>query len=160
MTGDAGSAVIASYALSRRGLLLYLAIAGPVGGLVVGLIELHIAQAPQGAVLFILFMGIGAVDTYVFGFHQICLVELTPVELRWRQALHGGVAPLSDAHISCGHRGIRQPQKAEISGDQAWPDRILGQAPRNRAAGDRRTVRAQLECGLSPRVRTNLSQLA
>jgi len=96
MTRDADSTVIASYAMLRRGLLLYLATAGPVSGLVVGLIVLHIAQAPQGAVLFALFMGIGAVNTYVFGFDRIYLVELTPVELRWRQALHGGVAPLSD----------------------------------------------------------------
>ena len=96
MTGDAASTVIASYAMSRRSLLLYLASTGPVGGVVFGLFALHIVQGPEGAIFFVLFMGIGAINTYVFGFHQIWLVELTPVELRWRQALHGGVAPLSD----------------------------------------------------------------
>jgi hypothetical protein len=39
---------------------------------------------------------------YYFGFHQIYLVELTPVELRWRQALRGGAAPLGDVQsIRC-----------------------------------------------------------
>src|SRR5215469_9503165 len=96
MTGDVASTVIASYAMARRSLLLYLAAVGSISGLVVGLITLLIAQSAKGAVFSVLFMGIGAVNTYVFGFHQIYLVELTPVELRRRQALRDGVAPLSD----------------------------------------------------------------
>jgi hypothetical protein len=95
--------VIASYAASRRGLLLYLASSGPVGGVVIGLIALFITtRGAAGAVLFVAFMGMGASYTYYFGFRQICLVELTPVELRWRYALRGGVAPLGDVRsIRC-----------------------------------------------------------
>jgi hypothetical protein len=44
----------------------------------------------------------GAFYLYYFGFRQICLVELTPTELRWRYALRGGAAPLSDVRsIRC-----------------------------------------------------------
>jgi hypothetical protein len=94
--------VIASYAASRRGLLLYLAAVGPVGGLVTGLIVLVTIRGAAGAVLFVAFLAMGAFYTYYFGFRQVCLVELTPVELRWRYALRGGVAPLGDARsIRC-----------------------------------------------------------
>ena len=93
--------VIASYAASRRGLLLYLTAAPPVGGLVVGLIVLA-TRGAEGAVSFVVCMGIGAFYAYYFGFRQVCLVELTPVELRWRYALRGGVAPLGDVRsIRC-----------------------------------------------------------
>jgi len=94
--------VIASYAASRRGLLLYLAAVGPVGGLVLGLIALLAMRGAAGAILFVASLGIGAFYAYYFGFHQIWLVELTPVELRWRQALRGGAAPLGDVQsIRC-----------------------------------------------------------
>jgi hypothetical protein len=95
--------VIASYAASRRGLLLYLAAVGPAGGLVIGLIALLLTtRGAAGAVLFVAFMGMGAFQAYYFGFRQICLVQLTPAELRWRHALRGGVAPLSDVRsIRC-----------------------------------------------------------
>jgi hypothetical protein len=53
-------------------------------------------------VLFVAFVGIGTFYAYYFGFHQIYLVELTPVELRWRHALRGGTAPLGDVQsIRC-----------------------------------------------------------
>jgi hypothetical protein len=94
--------VTASYAASRRGLLLYLAAVGPVGGLVFGLIAFLTTRGAAGAVLFVAFMGMGTFYAYYFGFRQICLVELTSVELRWRHALRGGVAPLSDVRsIRC-----------------------------------------------------------
>ena len=94
--------VVASYAASRRGLLLYLAAAGPVGGLVIGLITLLRVRGAEGAVLFVVFLGVGAFYAYYFGFRQVCLVELTPVELRWRHALGGGMAPLGDVRsIRC-----------------------------------------------------------
>ena len=94
--------VIASYTAGRRGLLLYLAAAGLVGGLVIGLIMLLSMEGAGGAVLFVVFMGIGAFYGYYFGFRQVCRVELTPVELRWRHVLRGGVAPLSDVRsIRC-----------------------------------------------------------
>lgn len=93
---------IASYAASKRGLLLYLASAGPVSGLVVGLIGLRTIRDVEAAVLFVALMGIGAYYAYYFGFHQIWLVELTPVELRWRYALRGGAAPIGDVRsIRC-----------------------------------------------------------
>ena len=94
--------VIASYAASRRGLLLYLAAAPPVCGLVIGLIVLLATRGAQGAVPFVLLVGAGTFYAYYFGFRQVCLVELTPVELRWRYALRGGVAPLGDVRsIHC-----------------------------------------------------------
>ena len=53
-------------------------------------------------VFFVAFVGIGTFFAYRFGFHEIYLVELTPVELRWRQALRGGAAPLGDVQsIRC-----------------------------------------------------------
>jgi hypothetical protein len=94
--------VIASYAASRRGQLLYLAAYGPVGVLVIGLVALLTTPGAEDAVPFVLVMGIGMFNTYYFGFRQICLVQLTPVELRWRHALRSGVAPLSDVRsIRC-----------------------------------------------------------
>jgi hypothetical protein len=94
--------VIASYAAARRALLLRAAVLSPVGGLVYGLIELLIRPGGLGAVFFVALVGIGAFYAYYFGFHKICLVELTPVELRWRHALGGGVAPLGDVQsIRC-----------------------------------------------------------
>jgi hypothetical protein len=94
--------VIASYAASRRGLLLYLAAVGPVGGLVIGLFVLLTMRGAAGAVLFVVSLAIGAFYTYYFGFRQVCLVELTPMELRWRYVLRGGVAPLGDVRsIRC-----------------------------------------------------------
>jgi hypothetical protein len=71
--------VIASYAASRRGLLLYVATSGPVGGLVIGLIVLHTMRGAEGAVLFVAFLAIGAFNAYYFGFRQVCLVELTTI---------------------------------------------------------------------------------
>jgi hypothetical protein len=88
--------VIASYAASRRVVLLRMAALSPVVVLVSGLIDFRLT-ATQGLpreVLFVAFVGIGTFYAYYFAFHQICLVELTPVELRWRQALRGGAAPL------------------------------------------------------------------
>jgi hypothetical protein len=95
--------VIASYAALKRGLLLYLAAVGPTSGLVIGLIALLLTtRGTAGAVLFIAFMWVGTFQAYYFGFRQICLVQLTPAELRWRHALRGGVAPLSDVRsIRC-----------------------------------------------------------
>jgi hypothetical protein len=94
--------VIASYAASRRGLLLYMAAAGPIGGLVSGLIVLLRTHGTAGAVFFVVLMGMGLSYAYYFGFRQIYLVELTSVELRWRHALRGGVTPLSDVRsIRC-----------------------------------------------------------
>jgi hypothetical protein len=94
--------VIASYAASRRALLLRAAVLSPVGGLVYGLIELLIRPGGLGAVFFVALVGIGAFYAYYFGFHKIWLVELTPAELRWRHALRGGVAPLGDVQsIRC-----------------------------------------------------------
>ena len=95
--------VIASYAASRRVVLLRLAALSPVVVLVSGLIDLLTTmQGPMREVLFVAFVGIGTFYAYYFGFHQIYLVELTPVELRWRQALRGGAAPLGDVQsIRC-----------------------------------------------------------
>jgi hypothetical protein len=94
--------VIASYAASRRGLLLYLAASGPVGGLVFGLIVLFAMGGAEGTVLFVAFLAIGVFNLYYFGFRQTYLVELTPTELRWRQVLRGGTAALGDVRsIRC-----------------------------------------------------------
>ena len=52
--------------------------------------------------LFVVFLAIGAFYLYYFGLQQICLVELTPTELRWRYALRSGAAPLRDVQsIRC-----------------------------------------------------------
>ena len=102
--------VIASYAASKRGLLLYLAISGPVGALVIGPLVLLPLAGAAGPLLFVVWLGIGAFYAYYFGFRQICLVELTPAELRWRHAIGGAAAPLGDVRsIRCsqvsGRRG-------------------------------------------------------
>jgi hypothetical protein len=95
--------VIASYAASRRVVLLRMAALSPVVVLVAGVIDLlTTTQGPMRGVLLVAFVGIGAFFAYRFGFHEIYLVELTPVELRWRQALRGGAAPLGDVQsIRC-----------------------------------------------------------
>jgi hypothetical protein len=95
--------VIASYAASRRVVLLRMAALSPVVVLVSGVIDLlTTTQGPVRGELFVAFVGIGAFFAYRFGFHEIYLVELTPVELRWRQALRGGAAPLGDVQsIRC-----------------------------------------------------------
>jgi hypothetical protein len=95
--------VIASYAASRRVVLLRMAALSPVVVLVSGVIDLlTTTQGPMRGVLFVVFVGIGAFFAYYYGFHEIYLVELTPVELRWRQALRGGAAPLGDVQsIRC-----------------------------------------------------------
>jgi hypothetical protein len=88
--------VIARYTASKRGLLLYLAASGPVGGVVFGLIVLFALRGAAGPVFFVVFLAMGAFYLYYFGFRQTYLVELTPTELRWRQVLRGGTAPLGD----------------------------------------------------------------
>ena len=95
--------VIASYAASRRVVLLLMAALSPVVVLVSGVIDLLTTpQGPMRGVLLVVFVGIGAFFAYRFGFREIYLVELTPVELRWRQALRGGAAPLGDVQsIRC-----------------------------------------------------------
>jgi hypothetical protein len=96
--------VIASYAASRRGLLLRAAALSPVLGLVFGLLDFLTTplRGALEAVPFVAFVGIGTFYAYYFGFHQIYLVELTPVELRWQHALRGGVARLGDVQsIRC-----------------------------------------------------------
>ena len=95
--------VIASYAASSRSLLLRTAAVSPVLGLVCGLTDLLTTRGVLRAVFFVALVGIGTVYAYYLAFHQICLVELTPVELRWRHALRGGgVAPLGDVRsIRC-----------------------------------------------------------
>ena len=94
--------VIASYAASRRVVLLGVAVLSSVVALVCGLIDLLTTRGPVGAVLFVALLGIGTFYAYYFGFHQVYLVELTPVELRWRHALRGGAAPLGDVQsIRC-----------------------------------------------------------
>ena len=94
--------VITSYAASRRVVLLGVAVLSTVAALVCGLIDLLTMRGLTGAVLFAAVLGIGAFYAYYFGFHQVYLVELTPVELRWRQALRGGAAPLGDVQsIRC-----------------------------------------------------------
>jgi hypothetical protein len=97
-------------------------------------------------VLFVAFVGIGAFFAYYFGFHEIYLVELTPVELRWRHALRGGAAPLGDVQsIRCSkvsRRGVtvdvatveftsRQPLKfgASAPGLTEFLAKIHGTAP-------------------------------
>ncbi len=95
--------VIASYAATRRVVLLGLMALSSVVVLVSGVIDLlTTTQGPMRGVLFVALAGIGACFAYRFGFHEIYLVELTPVELRWRQALRGGAAPLGDVQsIRC-----------------------------------------------------------
>jgi hypothetical protein len=96
--------VIASYAASKRVVLLRMAALSPVVVLVAGVIDLLLtgSQGLIRGVLFVVFVGIGAFFAYNYGFRQIYLVELTPVELRWRQALRGGAAPLGDVQsIRC-----------------------------------------------------------
>ena len=94
--------VITSYAASRRVVLLGVAVLSTVAALVSGLIDLLTMRGLTGAVLFVALLGIGTFYAYYFGFHQVYLVELTPVELRWRQALRGGGAPLGDVQsIRC-----------------------------------------------------------
>jgi hypothetical protein len=88
--------VIASYAASRRRMLLSLAALIPVGALVIGLADLRTTRGAVGEGFFAFAVGLAALYAYYFGFHKICLVELTPAELRWRQALRGGAAPLGD----------------------------------------------------------------
>ena len=95
--------VIASYAASRRVVLLLMAALSPVVVLVSGVIDLlTTTQGLMRGVFFVAFVGIGTFFAYYFGFHEIYLVELTPAELRWRQALRGGAAPLGDVQsIRC-----------------------------------------------------------
>ena len=95
--------VIASYAAQRRVVLLRMVALSPVIVLVSGVIGLlTTTQGPMRGVLFVALVGIGTFFTYRFGFREIYLVELTPVELRWRQALRGGAAPLGDVQsIRC-----------------------------------------------------------
>ena len=94
--------VITSYAASRRVVLLGVAVLSTVAALVSGLIDLLTMRGLTGAVLFAAVLGIGAFYAYYFGFHQVYLVELTPVELRWRRVLRDGAAPLGDVRsIRC-----------------------------------------------------------
>ena len=94
--------VITSYAASRRVVLLGVAVLSTVAALVCGLIDLLTMRGLTGAVLFAAVLGIGAFYAYYFGFHQVYLVELTPVELRWRRVLRDGAAPLGDVRsIRC-----------------------------------------------------------
>ena len=94
--------VITSYAASRRVVLLGVAVLSTVAALVSGLIDLLTMRGLTGAVLFVALLGIGTFYAYYFGFHQVYLVELTPVELRWRHALRDGAAPLGDVQsIRC-----------------------------------------------------------
>ena len=99
--------VIARYAASRRGPMVFLATAVPVGGLVVGLLVFLEAGVAGGAVSLVSFVGVSAFYAYYFGFRHVYLVELTPVELRWRHALRGGVAPLGD---------VRSVRRSEVLG--------------------------------------------
>jgi hypothetical protein len=121
--------VIASYAASRSGLLLYLAVAPPVGGLVIGLI---VFLATRGVVPFVLLVGVGAFYAYYFGFRQVCLVELTPTELRWRYALRGGVAPLGDVrsiHCSKVSRRGGTVDMVTVEFTSRGPMKFLGNTP-------------------------------
>jgi hypothetical protein len=96
--------VIASYAASKRVVLLRMAALSPVVVLVAGVIDLLLtgSQGLIRGVLFVVFVGIGAFFAYNHGFRQIYLVELTPVELRWRRVLRDGAAPLGDVRsIRC-----------------------------------------------------------
>jgi hypothetical protein len=94
--------VIASYSPSRRGLMLYLAIIGPVGGVLVGLIPLLVLGGVKGALEFVAFFALGAFWTYLFGFRQVYLLELTPAELRMRSLLRRRAVPLGDVRsIRC-----------------------------------------------------------
>jgi hypothetical protein len=78
------------------------AVLSTVAALVCGLIDLLTMRGLTGAVLFAAVLGIGAFYAYYFGFHQVYLVELTPVELRWRRVLRDGAAPLGDVRsIRC-----------------------------------------------------------
>ena len=124
--------VIASYVASRRGLLLYLAAVGPVGGLVIGLFVLLTLRGAAGAVLFVVFLAIGAFYTYYFGFRQICLVELTPTELRWRYALRDGMAPLGDVRsIRCSQVARRDStvEVATVEFASRGPVKFLARTP-------------------------------
>jgi hypothetical protein len=92
--------VIASYDVVRRGLLLYLASAGVVGGLAVGLFALLAVKDPVFFAVAV--FAIGAFQCYHFGFRQISRVELVPGTLRWRRAVGGGEVPLGDvSSIRC-----------------------------------------------------------
>jgi hypothetical protein len=94
--------VIASYSPSRRGLMLYLAVVGPVGGVLVGLIPLLALGGVKGALDFVGCFALGAFWTYLFGFRQVYLLELTPTELRTRSLLRRRVVPLGDVRsIRC-----------------------------------------------------------
>ena len=87
--------VITSYAASRRVVLLGVAVLSTVAALVCGLIDLLTMRGLTGAVLFAAVLGIGAFYAYYFGFHQVYLVELTPVELRWRRVLRDEIGRAS-----------------------------------------------------------------
>jgi hypothetical protein len=158
--------VIASYAAERRVVLLRLTALSPVLVLVAGLIGLltTTTPGPPREVLFVAFAGIGAFSAYYFGFRQVYLVELTPVELRWREALRDGAAPLADVQsIRCSKasrsRGVtvdvatveftsRRPLKFGASAPR--PDAIPGQGPRHRPAGDRPATHAVRACHRRP----------
>jgi hypothetical protein len=126
--------VIASYAAERRVVLLRMAALSPVIVLVSGVIDLlTTAQGPIRGVLFVAFVGIGTFFAYYFGFHQIYLVELTPVELRWRQALRGGAAPLGDVQsIRCSkdsRRGVTEVDVATVEFTSRRPLKFGATAP-------------------------------
>lgn len=108
--------VIASYAASRRVVLLRLAALSPVVVLVSGLIDLlTTTQGPMREVLFVAFVGIGTFYAYYFGFHQIYLVELTPVELRGGTPCAAGRRPSATCSPSAA-------QNFHAAGSQlTWP---------------------------------------
>jgi hypothetical protein len=124
--------VIARYAASRRGLLLYLAASGPVGGVVFGLFVLFVMGGAEGAVFCVVFLAIGGFNLYYFGFRQTYLVELTPTELRWRQVLRGGTAALGDVQsIRCSQvsRRGRTVDIATVEFTGRRPLKFLGATP-------------------------------
>ena len=124
--------VVASYTASRRGVLLYLTVIGPVSGLITGLIVLFALGGTRGTVLFVAFLALGVFNTFYFGFRQVYLVELTATELRWRSVLRSGAAPLADLRsIRCVKKSARggpvNVAIAEFAGRR--PQEFLGTRP-------------------------------
>jgi hypothetical protein len=94
--------VIAGYSTVSRGLLLYLAVSFPFGGLVAGGLALLAFRGAAGVVAFFVLIVIGAGYGYYFGVRQVLLVQLIPGKLRWRCLVGGGEAPLGDVRsIRC-----------------------------------------------------------
>jgi xanthosine utilization system XapX-like protein len=123
--------VMASYDVSRRGLLLFWAAACLAGGLVLDLVALLIVRrSVLEAVILIGFLGMNIGYAYYFAFRVIWRVELTPTGLRWRHAVGGGAAELADVRsIRCAKVPGREADMATVEFVNRGQLKFSGKSP-------------------------------